>query len=366
MVRARFVRMTFAHPGTAARPMAISYRFEGPPEPGVLTAVARGVFWLRQPLPFALDHVNLWLLEDGDGWTVVDTGLATDDSREIWETVFASYCRDRPITRIVVTHFHPDHVGLAGWLTERWRAPLLMTRSEWLTARLFALDSGPEMIERQIAFYRRAGCDHDYLEAIERRGPAYVKLVSGIPPAFAPIHQDDCLEIGGRRWRVLVGRGHAPEQACLFTDDGPLLISADQVLPRISPNVAVQMSEPEAEPLGRFLDSLRRFAELPASTLVLPSHGIPFEGLHPRIEALLRHHEERLKRLEAALGEPLSAMEAARVLFDRPLDVHQTGFAVGETLAHLHHLMAAGKVRRTAGGDGVDRYRTLGSSAAGV
>jgi glyoxylase-like metal-dependent hydrolase (beta-lactamase superfamily II) len=337
----------------------IAYPFDRRPEPGEAMAVADGVYWLRMPLPFALDHINLWLLDDGDGWTIIDTGIALDETRDLWEEIFRTSLNGKPVRRVLVTHFHPDHMGLAGWLTERWSAPLWTTRSEWLFARMLSLDTSDDMIERQVDFYRSAGCAQSFLESVRTRGPAYARRVSPIPPAFRRIGDGDVIAIGDRRWHVLVGRGHAPEHACLHCPDLGLLISGDQVLPRISPNVGVYAAEPEAEPLSEFLASLDGLRIVPDSTLVLPSHNTPFTGLHRRLTQLAEHHEQRLDDLVAALDGQKSAMEVARVLFRRPLDDHQMGFAIGETLSHLHLLRARGLVERITDTDGIYRYAAV-------
>lgn len=319
--------------------------------------LADGVYWLRMPLPFALDHINLWVIAESDGCTLVDSGLATAETKALWEDIFASAAFPGPVNRVIVTHFHPDHVGLAGWLCQRWNCPLWMTSGEWTTGRMLSLDRTPEFVERQVAFYRRADGTDEFLAAVAARGNAYAGRVEPIPPAFRRLREGDHLEIGGREWRIIIGRGHAPEHATLYCDELGLLISGDQVLPRISPNVAVWPTEPNAEPLSDFLASLERFKTLPADTFVLPSHDQPFHALHTRVDQLAHHHEVRLDRLHDAVNEPKTVMEAARALFRRALDHHQTGFALGETLAHLHLLRARGLVVRDEDAQGRDLYR---------
>ncbi len=327
------------------------------PEAGKLATLADGVHWLRMPLPFALDHINLWVLDDDEGCTLVDCGLATDETRHAWEAVFQDPAFKGPVRRVISTHFHPDHVGLAGWLCARWNVPLCMTHSEWLTGRMISLDTSPAIVSSQAAFYRAAGCAEDFLAAVESRGNAYASRIDPIPAEFHRLRDNDTLCIGGRSWRIMVGRGHAPEHATLYCAELGLLISGDQILPRISPNVGVWANEPEAEPLSDFLDSLELFKTLPADTLVLPSHDRPFHGLHPRLDDLAAHHDARLSDLLGALYRPMTAMEAAPALFRRKLDHHQTGFAVGEVLAHLHLLRAREQVTRTREADGIHRYQ---------
>lgn len=335
----------------------LSYPFEGRPEPAAVKEVAPGVLWIRMSLPFALNHINLWALEDGDGWTLVDTGISDDLTRDLWGQLFAGPLGGRKVRRLIVTHFHPDHAGLAGWLTERFGIELWMTRAEWLYARMLFTDTGAEMLEQQVAFYRKAAAPADYLEGVRRSGPTYAKRVSPIPRAYRRIRDGDDISIGGRRWRVVIGLGHAPEHACLFCEAENLLIAGDMVLPRISPNVSVWANEPDGNPLADFLSSLQGIRALPAETLVLPSHNEPFRGLRERIDELGEHHEERLDKLTSLMDGPKTVMEIARGLFTRPLDQHQTGFAIGETLSHLHLLKARGGTVREFAADGSWRYR---------
>ena len=328
------------------------------PAPGATVEVAPGVHWLRMPLPFALDHINLYLLDEGaDGWTIVDTGIDTAATRAIWESQFAGTLGGRPVARVIVTHFHPDHIGLAGWLTGRWPdAPLWISETEWLFARMLSLapeDDGARETRRR--FYGRMGLDAESAASLVERPSAYPSRVSPIPQSFRRIAEGDTLMIGSRTWRVVVGRGHAPEHVCLHCPELGLLLSGDQVLPRISPNVSVWPNEPEADPLSHFLDSLERIREaVPPDVLVLPSHNLPFTGLHTRIDQLVRHHRLRLAAIEEACAAgPRSTAEIVPLLFRRALDTHQLGFAVGEALAHLHWLQSRGRLRAIDREDGV-------------
>jgi glyoxylase-like metal-dependent hydrolase (beta-lactamase superfamily II) len=345
-----------AHDGGVA---TLSFPYAAPPEAASTTEVAPGIKWLRMPLPFALNHINLWLIEDGDGWAVVDTGIGTEATQTIWKDVLATDFEGRPVTRVIVTHFHPDHIGNAGWFCRKFQVPLWITETEWLWARSLSLDADEEALAaEQLPFFRRTGLDREAIQAFKERGNRYRNTVTTVPRTFQRLADGLELAIGGRTWRVLVGRGHAPEHACLHCPELGVLISGDQVLPRISPNVGVWPSEPEGDPLALYMSSLEMLrAKVPGDVLVLPSHNLPFYGLDTRIQQLLAHHEERLEMLESACAEPHTAAALVPVLFKRELDVHQLGFAIGETLAHLQRLRGAGRIVRETGADGVWRYR---------
>ena len=327
-----------------------------PPLPGETVPIAPGVRWLRMPLPFALDHINLWLIEDRTGWTIVDAGYASAESRAFWERIFAGQLGGRPVARVIVTHYHPDHIGLADWLCQRWRVQLWTTEKEWLHARVMSQGANDFAASRR-EFARRAGLDPASSELFGEHGKNYRRGVPSVPAAFQRIADGMTIEIGGCQWRVIVGEGHAPELACLYCAEAGVLISGDQVLPRISPNVSVQAHEPDGDPLARYLASLAKLrAAVPAETLVLPSHNLPFYGVHARIDALAAHHQARCEEIVAACVTPHSAVDLLPLLFRRPLDRHQTAFALGEALAHLHYLMARGALDRELGKDGVYRF----------
>ncbi|MDY0240833.1 MAG: MBL fold metallo-hydrolase [Rhodospirillaceae bacterium] len=339
--------------------MTLSHPFDQAPAFGETVPVAPGVLWLRMPLPFALDHVNLWLIEDGEGWALVDTGIGDDRTRALWEQVFAGPMGGRKLTRLIATHYHPDHMGLAAWLGRRFGVPLETPREEWLTGRTIWLDVGEEAGERAARFYRAAGTSEDFAAEVAKRVHHYRNIVDGIPSSFKALEEGQDIKIGGRNWRVMIGRGHSPSMACLVCDELGLLISGDQILPTITPNVSILAIEPDDDPLARFLSSLESFKALPADTLVLPSHRTPFRGLHERIDALRHHHEERLEAALEAARDSVAASDMLGVLFARKLDNHQIFFALGETLAHLNHLIGRGLMTRERGPDGVNRYRRL-------
>lgn len=333
------------------------YPFEGTPELGTTLEVAPGIHWLRMPLPFKLDHINLWLLEDGDKWVIIDTGICRDEVKSAWAEIFTSVMQDRPVSKVVVTHFHPDHAGLAGWLTEKFDVPLIMPLAEWTFGRMVWLDGGEYSLDLFRAFYRRAGFSEEMMESVSRRVSGYRNVVAPIPGAFDRITDGDEITIGGKSWQMIVGRGHSPEHACLYCKESDVLISGDQVLPRISPNVSVWPQEPNGKPLGLYLETLSRIGtQISGNPLVLPSHDWPFYGLHARLDDLIAHHHERLDETFDAVDTPKSGVEVLRKLFNRPLDEHQTFFAIGETLAHLYHLADEGRIKCTRNSDGIDIY----------
>jgi len=320
------------------------YVFDGQPEPGQSVQVRPGIFWLRMPLPFKLDHINLWIVDDGDNWTVIDTGFATDLTKQLWHQVLENLPENKPVGRVIVTHFHPDHIGLAGWFEEQFDAGLWMSHGEWAMGRMLSLDH-PENLQKPFySFYKNAGFDDEKLQLLAGRQGRYAKSVTPIPASFTRLIMGETLEIGSRRWKILPGTGHAPEHACLYSADDHIFISGDQVLPRISPNVSVWPQEPDSNPLHLFLESLKSYHHLDSKTLVLPSHDWPFDNLHGRLDDLREHHDDRLTETLAALGEAKTAMQVMDVLFTRKLDDHQLFFAIGETIAHLHYLEKSGKI----------------------
>ncbi|MEE8332568.1 MAG: MBL fold metallo-hydrolase [Alphaproteobacteria bacterium] len=326
---------------------------------GELCEVAPGVHWVHMPLPFALNHVNLWLLDDGDGWTVVDTGYNNDDTRAHWETIFDKFLDGRPVTRVIVTHFHPDHVSLAGWFVERFGAEIWMTYSEWMQAQLNRHGGPTADMDARIQFYRDNGMEDDGADGYVETRPDFARIIMPLPVAFHRMMEGDEIRIGGHGWRIIIGAGHSPEHAALWCADLNVLISGDQVLPRISTNVSLQCNEPDGDPLRLFLTSLEKFRPLPADVLVLPSHDRPFRGLHDRIDALGEHHEERLRAAHEACADPMTAADLIPVLFKRKLDRHQFGFAIGEALAHAQYLVTDGRLTRARDPDGLLRYRQV-------
>ena len=354
----------------------LDYPLGEAPAPGAAREVVPGVLWLRMPLPFTLNHINLWAIADedaqGSGWAVVDTGTKTPEALAAWRSLIAP---DGPlaatpqgarITRVICTHMHPDHVGMAGWLTRKFQCRLWMTRLEYLTCRTLAADTGREAPEDAIRFYRAIGWNEEALDVYRTRFGRFGRYLHALPDSYRRIADGERLRIGAHDWQVVVGRGHSPEHACLHGPALGLLISGDQVLPRISSNVSVHPTEPDANPLAEWIESLDRLrGNLPDDLLVLPAHGEPFRGLHARLDRLTQGHETGLERLRRSLAQgPKRAIDVFGALFARPIDSHGDllGMATGESLAHLNYLLSIGAARRERDTDGVWRYHATASS----
>jgi glyoxylase-like metal-dependent hydrolase (beta-lactamase superfamily II) len=342
------------------------------PEGAGTLEVAPGVKWLRMALPFALNHINLWLLRDEQdgpqgrikGWSVVDCCIDRAESRAQWEQVFEKELEGLPILRVIVTHMHPDHIGLAHWLCERWSAPMWISATDFNAARIASQSTTGFGGEAAARFFASHGLtDPDALAKVRARTGYYPSMVPRVPERYHRMMDGQAIAIGSRTWRCISGYGHAPEHMALHCDELKVLISGDMMLPRISTNVSVYDLEPESDPLSLFLTSIDKFKALPADTLVLPSHGKPFTGLHERIGQLHDHHRDRLAEvMDFCAHTPRSAAEVLPVLFTRALDLHQTTFAMGETVAHLHTLWFAGQLARKLGDDGVYRFAALPAS----
>ncbi len=328
----------------------IRHPFEVPPAEGQAVEVAEGVLWMRLPLPMALDHVNVYALDDGDGWTVVDTGFASRRGRAIWEALLAGPLRGKPVHRVLVTHHHPDHIGLAGWFQARG-AELLTTRTAWLYARMLVLDEQAVPSAQALLWQRRAGVAEAVLaqRAVERPFN-FCDVVEALPVGFRRIADGDEVVAGGRRWHVRCGDGHAPEHATLWSDgpdSGGLVIGGDQLLPGISANIGVYPTEPDADPLTEWLDSCRRFQPVArADDLILPGHKLPFTGLPFRLVQMIDNHEAALERLLAHLSAPKMAVECFMPLFKREIGGAEHGLALVEAVAHLNCLLRRGSLSR--------------------
>jgi len=339
----------------------LAYPFDGPPQRGKSIEVAPGVRWIRMPLPLSLDHINLWAIDDGQGWAIVDTGLRTDETMLAWRELFTNAPDQRPMTRVFVTHMHPDHVGMAGWLTRKFAIRLWMTRLEYLTCRVMVSDTGREAPADGVAFYQRAGWGGAAIESYRARFGNFGKYIHALPDSFRRLQDGEELRIGIHTWRVVVGNGHSPEHACLYCPALKVLISGDQVLPRISSNVSVYPIEPDADPMADWLLSLAKIKhEVPDDVLVLPSHNECFRGLHTRIDALRDGQERVLNRLRRAIAEPKRAIDCFRVLFAREIgekDLALLSMATGESVACLNYLVHRAEATFDVDADGVAWFR---------
>ena len=333
----------------------LAYPFARAPQGAESVPVAPGVNWLRMPLPFSLDHINVWTLDEEGGYAIVDTGLATDEVRAGWDLVARARPEER-VSRVVVTHLHPDHVGAAGWLCERHDCSLWMTRSEYLLARLLVADFAPPPPEAK-RFYVAAGFDDEMYRKYARSFGRFGQYVSPLPAGYQRLSEGDRMTLAGKTWEVIIGRGHSPEHACLFSAELNVLIAGDQLLPRISSNVSVWPTEPDENPLADWLASCRMLIDrLPADVLVLPAHNEPFRGAHLRLRALIDEHEQRLERLEAFCSTPRRVIDTFDVMFGRPITAANRPMATGEALAHLKWLRAERRVARETDENGVDWY----------
>lgn len=329
------------------------------PQKGQLVTVAPGVHWIRLPMPFRLDHINVWALEDGDGWTLVDTGLRTEETAAIWERLMSGPPLHGPLKRVIVTHMHPDHIGMAGWLARTHGVRLWMSRLEYLACRMLVSDSSRDAPPDALAFYREAGWSHAALDAYRARFGNFGKNIHALPDSYRRIRDGELIEIGGRQWEVVNGQGHSPEHSCLYCAELKLLISGDQVLPKISSNVSVHPVEPDADPMADWYASLERVqSRVPDDVLVLPAHNGAFHGLHGRIVQLRRGQDGALERLRAALREPRRVVDVFEALFKRPIggsDAPQLSLATGEAIACLNYLTHRGEARKQVR-DGVAWY----------
>lgn len=328
------------------------------PEPGTVIAVAPGVHWIRLPMPGSLQHINVWAVDDGAGFAIVDTGLPLPDCREAWKQVLAGPLAGRSATRVICTHLHPDHIGLAGWLCRKFDVDLWMTRGEWLTARMLIADARDEVPAEAIAFWQAAGWNAAQVAAAQARGWGRLKgIVSALPLGYRRIVDGEAIVLGDATWQVVVGSGHSPEHACLWNEADGVLIAGDQVLPRISSNVSLGVTEPQADPLGEWLASIAKLkSAIPPDVLVLPAHGEPFTGLHARLDALDAEHRKRLDIVHAHLAEPRRAVDCFGRMFRRTIGDDMLGLATGETLAHLRRLEIEGRAARDVR-DGVWWFR---------
>lgn len=326
---------------------------------GEATEIAPGILWIRMPLEGALGSINIWALREEDGWSIVDTGMRDAPTVAAWRLTMERSLGGKPIKRVFVTHMHPDHSGMVGWLTERFGARLWMTPLEYFTLHMLSHDTGRSAPEEAIAFYRAAGMHEDWLDDYRARFGEFGKKLYPLPVQFRALRGGDQIRIGSYDWTCLIGRGHSPEHACLHSPELKLLIAGDQILPTISPNVSVQPYEPEADPLTLWLASLNAIrTAIPDDVLVLPAHGRPFQGLHARIAKIISGHEAGLERLLTQLEAPHRASEVFTSLFRAVgADPFVQMMAIGESLAHLACLRTRGQVEAICGNDGITLWQ---------
>jgi glyoxylase-like metal-dependent hydrolase (beta-lactamase superfamily II) len=322
---------------------------------GEAAEVVEGVWQLKLPVPFPLGFVAVYLVEGGDGWTLIDAGYDYPPAREAWEAgALAAGCDlSRDVARIVVTHFHPDHVGAARWLQEVSAAPVFMMEREIPFARKVwgSPDAAPfvKMLARHGMPRGMAETAADAMRGGLRLPEEILPLRDGEKlPMGSPVGGPTGEPAGGGWARVLHAPGHADHQMVLHDEGRRLLYAADHVMLGITPNIGL-WPETAPHPLARYLEALRSVRGLDAD-LVLPGHGPVFGDLAGRVDELAAHHAERLGAMrEDLVGTPRSAYEVSRRLFRGALTVHQRAFALAETLAHLDHLVLEGRARTREG-----------------
>ena len=335
---------TSAAQSASASPL--EFPFPESPADGEVLEVAPGILWLRLPLPFRLDHVNVYLLEDDDGWVVFDTGISSDQCRLAWEKVLSGPLAGKRVSKVIVSHYHPDHIGLAGWLCERVDAPLLTGQLSYLSTTNISLSPGALEAKPYHDFYLKNGTTTETADLVSTSGHRYLRMVTPLPPTFVRLVPGDVMTIAGRRFKVLVGEGHAPEQLMLYCADENLFLAADQVLEKTTPNVGVWAVEPHGDPLGLFLRSLNYLTrQVSNEALVLAGHRRPFKGLHERCRQIIEHHHERCVLIAGAVASgPKTVSDLVPVLFTRQLDPHQLSFAFSETMAHVNYMVRRGQL----------------------
>ena len=339
--------------------LKLDYPFAGRPESGEVHEITPDIRWLRLSLPFQLNHINIWLLREGDGWALVDTGLFTKTTREVWKDVLERALAGAPLTRILVTHLHADHVGCAGWLAQRFGIALWMSRAEYLLCRILVADTGKPAPAAGTRFYHAAGFSPEAMDHYCEHFGGFGRVVAPLPESYHRIADGDTVPIGDTEWRVIVGRGHSPEHVCLFSEELNLFIAGDQLLPTISSNVSVYPTEPFANPLKDWFDSIDLLEEqLPEDVLVLPAHGKPFTGAHIRLEQLRKEHQDGLQKLRLICREPRRALDVFPALFKSRIDDRNLIMATGEALSHLHFLVEQGVISAETDPAGVNWYRS--------
>ncbi|MBT3990393.1 MAG: MBL fold metallo-hydrolase [Rhodospirillaceae bacterium] len=328
------------------------------PEPGEVFEIVPGIQWIRMPLPFQLNHINLWLIEEEDGWALIDCGINDERTKDLWRGILGQVLNGKPLTKIICTHAHPDHIGLAGWLHAEYGAELVISREEWTFGRMVST-GGLKDVEAYNKYFLQIGCAEEDLEDYCAHIMTADKLYCDVPHRYRRLREDRTVTIGGKSWQVIVGLGHAMEHVCLYCAESNILIAGDQVLPKITPTILVHANEPNANPLLDFLESNEKLRHLPEDVTVLPSHNQPFTGLHTRLDYYITHHEERLETVLAACDEALNGLEVAGALFPQDLDIYGKFFATGEAMSHIRYLEYEGKLKRSNDADGIERYQRI-------
>jgi len=338
---------------------SIVYEYDFRPEIGEAVDILPGLKWLRLPLPFMLGHINVWLLKDGNGWAIVDTGIFSSNTREVWANIFTACLDNAPVTQVLVTHLHPDHVGCAGWLCDRFDVELYMSRDEYLLCRILVSDTGLPAPQEARRFYQAAGFSEEHMFRYIEMFGGFGKIVAPLPQSYHRLHESRTVHIGEHEWQVITGHGHSPEHACLYNPEQNVLISGDQILPTISPNVSVYPTEPTANPLAGWFDSLHRMKTLlPDDVLVLPAHGKPFRGVMGRLDALIEEHETGLEKLKLLCREPQRAVDVFPALFKSKVTDDSLMMATGEAIAHLNYLLYEGDVGINTDENGTRWYQS--------
>jgi glyoxylase-like metal-dependent hydrolase (beta-lactamase superfamily II) len=338
--------------------VSVNYEFDLRPSNGATQEITNGIEWLRMPLPFSLDHINLWLLKDDERWVIVDTGVGTEETQDVWRRVFDGTMGGDPASRVIATHMHPDHVGCAGFLARHFDVDLWMPRDEYMMCRILVGDTGREAPEAGVHFYRDAGFSDEQVATYNKAFGFFGKFVTPLPEAYKRLSDESKLEIGGYTWTIITGGGHSPEHACLYDSDRNLLIAGDQLLPTISSNVSVWPTEPLANPLQDWFDSLRKLrTAVPEDVLVLPAHGEPFRGAYMRIDAVIREHEDRLDTLRSFCVDRQRATDVFPAIYRSKINDSNRIMATGEALSHLNYLVYNGEMT-TEYRDGANWYQS--------
>lgn len=338
---------------------AIRYEYDFQPEIGEAVEILPGLNWVRLPLPFMLGHINVWLLQDNDGWVTVDTGIYTKTTRDAWQTLFNGFMNNVPLSRVLVTHLHPDHVGCAGWLCQRFDIDLYMPRDEYLLCRILVSDTGIPAPSEGEQFYHAAGFSKEHMFRYIEMFGGFGKVVARLPRSYHRLHEDVSVKIGRHEWQVITGHGHSPEHACLSNPALNVLISGDQILPTISPNISVYPTEPAANPLAGWFESLHRIKTLlPDDVLVLPAHGKPFRGVKTRLDELIEEHETGLEKLRQLCRKPRRAVDVFPALFKSKITNDNLMMATGEAIAHLNYLLYEGEVSINTDKNGIRWYQS--------